>query len=202
METAVNGLGYTPAEDGVSPAQIPFRDQAEGWDDWPPVFTPQYAAFQGAVAAHTVEIPLQVNNSAYDTLPTTELHRRAAINVAVAGAAMRATLNFARSHRTSLIADQIEMFRRGAAGAEQVPVSAQSVPGVPGIGPEDVYTTEFPAPTPLRPAPRAPASSPISSPTTCACCARRTARTSSTCTSPNGAWRTPCWPTAVTSATR
>ena len=144
METAVNALGYTPAKDGVSPVQIPFRDQAEGWDDWPPVFTPQYAAFQGAVAAHTVEIPLQVNNAAYDTLPTAELRRRAAINVAVAGAAMRATRNFARSHRTSLIADQIEMFRRGTAGAEQVPVSARTVPGVPGIGPEDVYTTEFP----------------------------------------------------------
>ncbi|MFD4559582.1 M14 family zinc carboxypeptidase [Streptomyces sp. NPDC058469] len=144
METAVNDLGYTPGSDGVSPAQIPFRDQREGWDDWPPVFTPQYAAFQGAVAAHTVEIPLQVNNSAYDTLPAAELHRRAAVNVAVAGAAMRATLNFARSHRSSLIADQIEMFRRGAAGAEQVPVSARTVPGVPGIGPEDVYTTEFP----------------------------------------------------------
>ncbi|WP_019060325.1 M14 family zinc carboxypeptidase [Streptomyces prunicolor] len=144
MESAVNGLGHTPAKDGVEPVHIPFRDQAEGWDDWPPVFTPQYAAFQGAVAAHTVEIPLQVNNSAYDTLPTTELRRRAAINVAVAGAAMRATLNFARSHRTSLIADQIEMFRRGAAGAEQVPMSARTVPGVTGIGPEDVYTTEFP----------------------------------------------------------
>ncbi|MEW1833234.1 M14 family zinc carboxypeptidase [Streptomyces sp. NPDC088196] len=144
METAVNALGYTPATDGVSPVHIPFRDQTEGWDDWPPVFTPQYAAFQGAVAAHTVEIPLQVNNSAYDTLPTAELHRRAAINVAVAGAAMRATLNFARSHRSSLIADQIEMFRRGATGAEQVPVSPLTVPGVPGIGPEDVYTTDFP----------------------------------------------------------
>lgn len=144
METAVNALGYTPAKDGVSPVHIPFRDQAEGWDDWPPVFTPQYAAFQGAVAAHTVEIPLQVNNSAYDTLPTAELHRRAAINVAVAGAAMRATLNFARSHRSSLIADQIEMFRRGATGAEQVPVSTRTVPGVPDIGPEDVYTTAFP----------------------------------------------------------
>ncbi|MFJ3418881.1 M14 family zinc carboxypeptidase [Streptomyces sp. NPDC086082] len=144
MESAVNALGYTPAKDGVSPARIPFRDQTEGWDDWPPVFIPQYAAFQGAVAAHTVEIPLQVNNEAYDALPATELRRRAAINVAVAGAALRATLDFARSHRSSLIADQIELFRRGAAGAEQVPVSARTVPGVPGIGPEDVYTTAFP----------------------------------------------------------
>jgi hypothetical protein len=127
MEAAVNGLGYTPAADGVEPAQIPFRDQEEGWDDWPPIFTPQYAAFHGTVAAHTVE-----------------LKRRSAINVDVAGAAMRATLNFAQTQRTSLIADQIEVFRRGTTGAAQVAVSTETVPGVPGIGPEDVYTTEFP----------------------------------------------------------
>ncbi|MFI6033071.1 M14 family zinc carboxypeptidase [Streptomyces sp. NPDC051315] len=144
MEAAVNGLGYTPGEDGVRPAQIPFRDQEEGWDDWPPIFTPQYAAFHGTVAAHTVEIPLQVNNAAYTGLPQSELRRRSAVNVAVAGAALRATLDFVRTRRTSLIADQIEVFRRGAAGAAQVPVSAQTVPGVPGIGPEDVYTTTFP----------------------------------------------------------
>ncbi len=89
-------------------------------------------------------MPLQVDNEAYDALPTAELRRRATVNVAVAGAALRATLDFARSHRGSLIADQIEMFRRGVAGAAQVPVSARTVPGVPGIGPEDVCTTEFP----------------------------------------------------------
>ncbi|MGW2044787.1 M14 family zinc carboxypeptidase [Streptomyces sp. NPDC001858] len=144
MEAAVNGLGYTPAKDGVQPAQIPFRDQEEGWDDWPPIFTPQYAAFHGTVAAHTVEIPLAVNNSAYNTLPVTELRRRSAINVEVAGAALRATLDFVRTHRAALVADQIEVFRRGSAGAAQLPVSAQTVPGVPGIGPEDVYTTAFP----------------------------------------------------------
>ncbi|MEU8984930.1 M14 family zinc carboxypeptidase [Streptomyces sp. NPDC048558] len=144
MEAAVNGLGHTPAKDGVEPAQIPFRDQEEGWDDWPPIFTPQYAAFHGTVAAHTVEIPMQVNNNAYDTLPQAELRRRSAINVDVAGAALRATLDFVRERRTSLVADQIEVFRRGAAGAAQVPVSEETVPGVPGIGPEDVYTTTFP----------------------------------------------------------
>lgn len=144
MEAAVNGLGYTPEKDGVQPAQIPFRDQEEGWDDWPPIFTPQYAAFHGTVAAHTVEIPMRVNNTAYDTLPVTELRRRSAINVDVAGAALRATLDFVRSKRTALVADQIEVFRRGSAGAAQVPVSPRTVPGVPGIGPEDVYTTAFP----------------------------------------------------------
>ncbi|MFI9172929.1 M14 family zinc carboxypeptidase [Streptomyces lincolnensis] len=144
MEAAVNGLGYTPAKDGVEPAQIPFRDLEEGWDDWPPIFTPQYAAFHGTVAAHTIEIPLQVNNEAYDSLPVAELRRRAAINVDVAGAALDATLDFVRRQRTSLVADQIEVFRRGATGAAQVPVSEETVPGVPGIGPEDVYTTNFP----------------------------------------------------------
>ncbi|MBE8470110.1 M14 family zinc carboxypeptidase [Streptomyces justiciae] len=144
MEAAVNGLGYMPAKDGVEPAQIPFRDQQEGWDDWPPIFTPQYAAFHGTVAAHTVEIPLQVNNSAYTSLPVEELRRRSTVNTAVAGAAIRATLDFVQARRTSLITDQIEVFRRGAAGAAQVPVSSETVPGVPGIGPEDVYTTTFP----------------------------------------------------------
>jgi hypothetical protein len=144
MEAAVNGLGYTPEKDGVEPAQIPFRDQEEGWDDWPPIFTPQYAAFHGSVAAHTVEIPMRVNNADYDTLPVSELRRRSAINVDVAGAALRATLDFVRDRRASLVADQIEVFRRGAAGAAQVPVSSETVPGVPGIGPEDVYTTAFP----------------------------------------------------------
>ncbi|WP_328871099.1 M14 family zinc carboxypeptidase [Streptomyces sp. NBC_00287] len=144
MEAAVNGLGYTEQKDGVQPAQIPFRDQEEGWDDWPPIFTPQYAAFHGTVAAHTVEIPMRVNNTAYDTLPVGELRRRSAINTDVAGAALRATLNFAQEQGTSLVADQIETFRRGTVGAAQVPVSAETVPGVPGIGPEDVYTTTFP----------------------------------------------------------
>lgn len=202
MESAVNALGHTPAKDGVSPARIPFRDQTEGWDDWPPVFTPQYAAFQGAVAAHTVEIPLQVNNEAYDTLPATELRRRAAINVAVAGAALRATLDFARSHRSSLIADQIELFRREPRAPSRCRCRPGPCRGSRASAPRTCTRPHSPAPTPLPPTPRAPASSRTSSPTTSACYARRPAHTSSTCTSPNGAWRTPCWPTAGTSAAR
>ncbi|MFD9865366.1 M14 family zinc carboxypeptidase [Streptomyces alboflavus] len=144
MEKAVNGLGYTEQKDGVLPAVIPFRDQQEGWDDWPPIFTPQYMPFHGAVAAHTIEFPMQVNNEEYDSQPAAELRRRSAINVDIAGAAMKATLDYARGHRASLIADQIEVFRRGAAGAKSVEISEETVPGVPGIGPEDVYTTKFP----------------------------------------------------------
>ncbi|MER6911004.1 M14 family zinc carboxypeptidase [Streptomyces sp. NPDC000594] len=144
MEKAVNALGYTSEKDGVLPAEIPFRDWTEGWDDWPPIFTPQYMPFQGAVASHTIEFPMRVNNRDYDTLPETELRRRAAINTDIAGAAMRATLDYTRTHRSSVIADQIETFRRGAAGEAQRPISSETVPGVPGIGPEDVYTATFP----------------------------------------------------------
>ncbi|MFP1627296.1 M14 family zinc carboxypeptidase [Streptomyces sp. 5K101] len=144
MEKAVNGLGHTVDKDGVRPAVIPFRDEKEGWDDWPPIFTPQYMPFQGAVASHTIEFPMRVNNRDYDALPVAELRRRAVINADIAGAAMRATLDYTHAHRTSVIADQIETFRRGAAGEAQRPVSEETVPGVPGIGPEDVYTTTFP----------------------------------------------------------
>ncbi|TDC09048.1 peptidase M28 [Nonomuraea longispora] len=141
MEAAVNALGYTVEKDGVHPAQIPFRDSAEGWDDWPPIFTPQYAPFHGAVAAHTVEIPLRVNGSDYTQQPVEELRRRSAINTDVAAAAIRATYGFVRAGHDQLIAGQIEVFRRGAAGE---PSRAVPLGIVPGFGPEDVYTTTFP----------------------------------------------------------
>ncbi|WP_381798948.1 M14 family zinc carboxypeptidase [Streptomyces niveus] len=144
MEEAVNDLGYTAEKDGVQPPVIPFRDQEEGWDDWPPIFTPQYMAFQGTVASHTIEIPMRVNNNDYNNLPVEELRRRSAINTDVAGAAMRATLDFSLDNRKTLIADQIETFRRGVAGEKQRVISEETVPGVPGIGPEDIYTTDFP----------------------------------------------------------
>ncbi|GAA4154305.1 M14 family zinc carboxypeptidase [Actinomadura keratinilytica] len=141
MEAAIKALGYTPDEDGVQPPQIPFRDWDEGWDDWPPIFTPQYAPFHGAVASSTVEIPLRVNNADYTDLPVAELRRRSKINTAVAEAAIGATASFVAQRRTALIADQIEVFRRGAAGERQRPAPSG---WVPGFGPEDVYTTRFP----------------------------------------------------------
>ena len=139
MEESVLDLGYTPSDDGVDPPQIPFRDWDEGWDDWPPIFTPQYAALHGAVA-HTIEIPLRVNNSAY-RLPEAELQRRAAINTDIAHAAMTASISYLQEHRAELLADQIEIFRRGVTGADPVEVTDELFPE---IGPEDVYLTEYP----------------------------------------------------------
>lgn len=141
IEQAILALGYTPEKDGVFPPQIPFRDSEEGWDDWPPIFTPQYAPFHGTVAAHTIEFPMQVNGSLYNTLPVEELRRRAQINVAIASASIRATSAFVLKNHDRLIADQTEVFRRGAAGepSKVVPLGI-----VPGFGPEDVYNTTFP----------------------------------------------------------
>ena len=139
MEEAINGLGYDES-DGVRPVQIPLRDWDEGWDDWPPIFTPQYAALHGAVA-HTIEIPLRVNNASYD-LPAEELQRRSAINTDIAFAAISGTLEYAADHRDELLADHIEIFRRGEAGEPQTPVEVGLFDGV--IGPEDVYTTSYP----------------------------------------------------------
>ena len=141
MEAAVNALGYTEAADGVLPAEIPFRDYTDGWDDWPPIFTPQYAAFHAAVATHTIEIPLRVNNAEYTSQPVAELRRRSAINTNVAAATIEGTFGFFADRRTRLVRDQAEWFRRGAAGEPQ-----RYIPDgfVPGFGPEDRYTTTFP----------------------------------------------------------
>ncbi|MFC7528330.1 M14 family zinc carboxypeptidase [Actinoplanes sp. GCM10030250] len=137
MEAAIQKLGYAE----TTRADIPFRDYAPGdWDDWPPIFTPMYAIYQGAIG-HTVEIPLQVNNAAYTSLPVEELRRRSAVNTDVAAATIEAALTYADTNRTGLLAGQIEQFRRGWAG-EPSPTIPDGF--VPGFGPEDRYSTEFP----------------------------------------------------------
>jgi hypothetical protein len=137
MEQAVKALGYPEAQDVV----VPFRDWPPGeWDGWPPIFTAQYAMYHGAVS-YTVEIPLPVNNNAYNTLPVEELRRRSAINTDVSESTMRATMSYLDTHRVELVDNQIEIFRRGDAGEAQ-----RHIPDgfVPGFGPEDRFTTDFP----------------------------------------------------------
>jgi hypothetical protein len=137
MEKAIQRLGHAE----TTRADIPFRDYAPGdWDDWPPIFTPMYAIYQGAVG-HTVEIPLQVNNAAYNNLPVEELQRRSRINTDVAAATIEAALTYADTNRAALLADQIEQFRRGWAG-EPSPAIPDGF--VDGFGPEDHYSTTFP----------------------------------------------------------
>ncbi|RKT57151.1 M14 family zinc carboxypeptidase [Saccharothrix australiensis] len=137
MAEAVRALGHPEAAAPV----IPFRDYEPGvWDGWAPIYTAQYSMYHGAVS-YTVEVPMRVNHAEYVTLPVPELRRRSRINTDVVEATIRSTLDYVHRHRTSLLDNQIEMFRRGAAGEPQ-----RHIPDgfVPGFGPEDRYTTEFP----------------------------------------------------------
>ncbi|PZF81628.1 M14 family zinc carboxypeptidase [Jiangella anatolica] len=115
MEQAVLGLG----EPRVTAVNIPFRDQTDGWDDWPPIFTPMYAMYHGAVG-HTVEIPL--NPRGIPDAQIAERHERTRINTAVSRATIEANFAWAYENRMSLLADQLEIFRRGEAGESSRPI--------------------------------------------------------------------------------
>ncbi len=137
MEKGVQALGHPEA----AKPEIPFRDYPVGeWDGWAPIYTAQYAMYHGAVS-YTIEIPMRVNRGDYDTLPAAELQRRSKINTDVVEATIKTTLDYVDDNRRSLIANQTEMFRRGAAGEAQ-----RHIPDgfVPGFGPEDRFRTEFP----------------------------------------------------------
>jgi hypothetical protein len=74
---------------------VPQRDDAAGWDDYPPIFTPMYAMYHGAYG-HTLEAP------------TNDLDGVQWMYNAIMGA-----LKFATENKQAMIADQIEMFKRG-----------------------------------------------------------------------------------------
>ena len=76
-------------------AQIPFRDDDLGWDDWPPIYTPMYAMFHGAYG-HTLETPYRDERG-----------------VNAHYAAVWGALKFASENRVDMIRDQIEIFKRG-----------------------------------------------------------------------------------------
>jgi hypothetical protein len=136
IEKAVRALGFPEAQN----TQIPFRDYADGWDDWSPTLTSAYAPYHGA-AAITVELPAPVDDQYYNTLPVAELRHRSSLNTDVAVTAVQTTLDYVRAHRSELIAAQIETFRRGLAGEAQ-----RTVPDgfVPGFGEKDRSSTVFP----------------------------------------------------------
>ncbi|MDG4792513.1 M14 family metallopeptidase [Micromonospora sp. WMMD1082] len=121
MEQAVLATGEERATcanpDGGRRTDIPFRDRAQGWDDWPPIFTPMYAMYHGTIG-HTVEIPLNPRGD----LTEAERHERTRINTAVAAAAIRGNLGYATQHRAALLANQLEWFRRGVAGEPTRPI--------------------------------------------------------------------------------
>ncbi|MGB3594776.1 MAG: M14 family zinc carboxypeptidase [Ornithinimicrobium sp.] len=113
IERAINNLGFDDS-DRLRPPQIPLRDWTRGWDGWAPIFTAQYAELHHATG-QTIELPLQTNHDA-EALSPEELRRRTDLNTEVAKAAMESTVEYAARHHDSLLADQDEGNRRGAAG--------------------------------------------------------------------------------------
>ncbi len=104
--------------------KIPYRDTPSGWDDYPPIFTAQYAAYHGAVTA-TVELPLGRTG-----LTTTPANAR--INTEVAKVTMESMLDYVAGNADAMLADQIEGFRRGIAGAPKESLTTETVAAVAG----------------------------------------------------------------------
>ncbi|WP_285107663.1 M14 family zinc carboxypeptidase [Promicromonospora sp. MEB111] len=117
------GTGDAVEED-TGFVKIPYRDTPSGWDDYPPVFTAQYASLQGAVTS-TVELPLG------RTGPTTT-RADSAVDTEVAVTTMTSMIDYVRTHSDAMLANQVEMFRRGVAGAPKVALTTRNIAGVPG----------------------------------------------------------------------
>jgi hypothetical protein len=109
MEAAIADLGEDRA---VTPIEIPYRDTEDRWDGWPPVYTPMYA-MQHGILGHTVEFPLNPRSS---QLSVEERHDRTRVNTLISRATMDGNLGYVHENRDEILANQIEWFRRGAAG--------------------------------------------------------------------------------------
>ena len=156
--TAANIPGNTyMAENGSTTTtntgkiNIPYRDQRQGWDDWPPIFAPQYIAYQGAIT-NTVELPLGrlTLNSANQAANAA----RAAINIQVADVVIKTIVDYVTDHRSALLDNQVEIFSRGLAGEPSVEIPADIAPEdlAPDVPTEwttiwdetDIYVADYP----------------------------------------------------------
>jgi len=114
------------AQTGLA-AQIPYRDDDLGWDDWPPSYTPMYAMYHGAYG-HTLETPRE----SWGEL-TVDAHY----------AAVWGALKFVAENREAMVHDQIEIFRRGYLDLLQQPIPPELLPEYPQY--QDLMIQDFPA---------------------------------------------------------
>jgi len=142
------GLGNQGYPVGQPPAQkilIPYRDIPSGWDGFPPIFTAQYVQFQGAIS-YTVEL------GPGRTTDLEESKRRLAHNREVGHQVLESTVSYIQENEAELVDNQIEIFRRGAAGEplREIPANPDpaNYPGPDEWAPlwdeADVTGTEFP----------------------------------------------------------
>ncbi|KHL18850.1 zinc carboxypeptidase [Mumia flava] len=105
--------------------KIPYRDTPSGWDDYPPIFTAQYAAFSGAVTS-TVELPKSRPNGSSQT------PENAVVNTAVALQTMQSLVDYVETNDDAMLDDQIEFFRRAGSGAPRVALTSENLDEVAG----------------------------------------------------------------------
>ena len=106
-------------------AQIPYRDDNLGWDDWPPSYTPMYAMYHGAYG-HTLETPYRDERG-----------------VDAQYAAVWGALEFVAENQEEMLYDQIEIFRRGFLDLLQQPIPPELLPTYPQY--LDLMIQDFPA---------------------------------------------------------
>jgi hypothetical protein len=109
------------------PAQIPYRDDPLGWDDWGAQYVPMYAMYHGSYG-HTLETPDR---------------RLGELTVDAHYAAVWGALKFVAENRERMIHDQIEIFRRGFLDLLQQPIPPELLPEWDQY--EDLIIQEFPA---------------------------------------------------------
>ncbi len=116
-------------------SQIPILELTDGWDDWPPIYTGQYAMFHGSYG-QLLETPFQ-DERGVEVLVT-----------AVMGA-----LKFTVKNKQEMVMDQIEIFRRGFLDLPQQPVSREILDQIPYDQFEDLLIQEFPEAYIIAPSP-------------------------------------------------
>ena len=138
VDAAIPGNTYRNVETGeivteitdeaTAHIKIPYRDTPSGWDDFPPIFTAQYAAFYGA-ATTTVELPLTRGASGGRQSP-----ERAVVNSAVAYQTLESMVEYLNEPLAAreMLENQIETFRRGVAGEPKVSLTGENIAEVPG----------------------------------------------------------------------
>jgi len=107
-------------------SDIAILEWADSWDDWAPIYTPQYAMYHGSYG-HCLETPYR-DERGVEALVT-----------AVMGA-----LKFAVDNKQEMVMDQIEIFRRGFLDLPQQPVNQEILDQIPYDQFEELMIQEFP----------------------------------------------------------
>ncbi len=124
---ATVGLGITrPVNQWCSTGNPPFNGlcpdgapagpaEAEGWDDWGPFYTPMYAQ-QIGLNGSTVEMCNSTGTAC--GLPGGTTHQRGRLGARLAQEVVIAsTVRFDIAHRSALLIDELERYRRGVTNA-------------------------------------------------------------------------------------